>query len=251
MRRNSVKNDVSKTEGLIVIVPAYNEEARLKRLFDKWQDILNQYKCILVDDGSSDGTFLLAKTMNFLDVLKHERNLGKGAAVRTGILYAINRYNAKAVLFADADLSAGPKAWDVVAQGLQEADVAVGSRFACGAKVKRSKLRSVSSLAFHYLQKICLHLPVLDTQCGCKAFTRETAIKLFNPELRFPGFEFDLEILLRAVAQGLRIKEIGIEWHEERGSKVHITRDAIKLTRAVFVCQRELFGLQNAKEMPQ
>lgn len=231
--------------GAMVVIPAYNEEQRLKKNAAKWKDILGHYQCILVDDGSADGTAGAAKELGFQLVLRHEMNKGKGAAVRTGVLKALET-GAEAVLFADADLSAGPDAWEKVLAALGEADVAVGSRLAKSAEVKRSLKREVCSRAFSYLRRFLLPLPVLDTQCGCKAFTRRAAEELFARDLQFGGYEFDLEIILRAKAMQLRIKEVGIKWAEEEGGKVDLIRDTVRLLKAIY-CLRSSAGELSAK----
>lgn len=216
-----------------IVIPAYNEEKRIKAKANLWTEITSNYECILVDDGSTDGTADIAKEFGFHTVIRHDKNKGKGAAVRTGILKALE-LGAGAVLFADADLSAGPESWERVLEGLKEADVVIGSRAARGAEVRHGILRKTSSKAFQLLQRTFLSLPVLDTQCGCKAFTRAAAEKLFLPDLRFPGYGFDLEILSRAVALGMKIKEVGIKWVEEKGSKVHLIKDSIRLALTIY-----------------
>jgi glycosyltransferase involved in cell wall biosynthesis len=229
----------------MVVIPAYNEEQRLKKNAARWRDALRSYRCILVDDGSSDNTAETAKELGFWGVLRHESNKGKGAAVRTGVLKALE-LGAETVLFADADLSAGPDAWEKVLAALGEADVAVGSRLAKSAEVKRSLKREVCSRAFSYLRRFLLPLPVLDTQCGCKAFTRRAAEKLFARDLQFSRYEFDLEIILRAKAMQLEIKEVGIRWAEEKGGKVNFIRDTVRLLKAIC-CLRSSAGELSAK----
>jgi glycosyltransferase involved in cell wall biosynthesis len=216
-----------------IIIPAYNEEGRLRKNVCEWKLALTEYDCILVDDGSTDNTSGTAKEIGFQTVLKHDRNRGKGAAVRTGILKALE-LGAEEVLFADADLSAGPEAWKAVLKGLDGADIAIGSRLINGAEVKRGMVRELSSRTFLFLRRLLLPIPVMDTQCGCKAFTREAAEKLFRTELQFEGFGFDLEILMHALKLGLKTKEVGIKWIDKHGSKVNIVRDSFKMIKAVY-----------------
>ena len=218
----------------MIIIPAYNESKRLQNKKEEWGNILKKYQCILVDDGSIDDTAEIAKSMGF-KVIQLPKNKGKGEAIRRGMLEAL-KYNPEYLLFADADLSCPESEWvklinEVVLNGI---DVAIGSRYIKGAKAKRTLIRKIISKSFNIYTKIILKMDYQDTQCGCKAFNRQSAMYIFGKPLTFEKFAVDLEILTRAEILGLKVKEVPITWNEESGTKIKIVKTSIELGKAVW-----------------
>lgn len=220
------------TVDLSVIVPFKDESERLPRTLSAILAFFNgrggRYEIILVDDGSVDDT--LAAIKPFLRpevvVLRHAKNQGKGAAIRTGILFATGRR----LLFMDADLSTPIEEIDALNRALDEGfSVAIGSRCAPGAHVreKQPSHRVLIGKIGNALIRLVLGLPYADTQCGFKLFTREAGRMLFE-SLRFPRWSFDFEILYRAKQRGYQVKEVPVEWHDAPGSKFHPVRDAVR-----------------------
>ena len=227
-----------------LIVPLYNEEARIGRTLpymaayatQRWGP---QAEIIGVDDGSTDATtFRWAEAVatvrsRFPDtalchihLMQHSRNRGKGAAVRTGMLAA----HGTTRVFLDADLSAPVTLWGEMDAILTRTDppaLVVGSRWMPGAHfvVPPPLYRQMMSRAFNVLLRWQTHLPYRDTQCGAKGFTAASARALFGT-LRNDGFIFDVELLLRAQRTGLTVQEIPVEWTDQRGSTVHAWRDS-------------------------
>ncbi|MGB9812437.1 MAG: glycosyltransferase [Thermovenabulum sp.] len=224
--------------GPCIVVPAYNEEKRLLKYKDIWIESNKKYFIILVDDGSVDNTSKIAKDLNFYMVIRRESNIGKGYSVREGVLEAL-RQGAESILYVDADLSVMPDEWEIVLNELKDSDIVVGSRNLKESEVERSLYRDAISKILSRLQNSILNLGIKDTQCGCKAFRREAAEKIFYAPLKHNRFEFDIEVLIRARKNGLKIKEVGIKWHEEKGSKVHIIRDGIEIAKLLIEAQRE------------
>jgi dolichyl-phosphate beta-glucosyltransferase len=215
-----------------VVIPAYNEEQRLPPYLDTIrdhfdEDLVGCYEVIVVDDGSTDGLVeqlqRTATEFPHLRVISHPQNLGKGAAVRTGVLAAAGRF----VLFADAD-GATPIEEErrLRAQLQSDADIAIGSRRVASGKVRRNRhpLRSLVGRSFARLAKVMLGLSVHDTQCGFKMFRREVAEKLF-PQMREDGYYFDLELLILADRYGYRVKEVPINWADKPGSRMSFVRE--------------------------
>src|SRR6202011_4780233 len=165
---------------LSIVVPSYNEAARLPDTLEK----IERYICasgrktevIVVDDGSSDATANVAETFRAripgLRVLANQRNRGKGYSVRHGVREA----RGQIVLFTDADLSAPIEEADKLLAALESGyDVAIGSR-ALNRKlisVRESPFREFAGIVFNKIVRVILRLPFVDTQCGFKAFRRE------------------------------------------------------------------------------
>ncbi len=235
---------------LSLVIPAYNESARLPRFLADVRPYLDaeypgDYEVVVVDDGSRDGTGwelgAIADRWGELRVLRHPVNRGKGAAVRTGVLAAEGR----TVLFADAD-GATPisEEWRLAAALARGADVAVGSRAVAGPGVyrERTRKRAAAGTAFAWIARQVLGLSVRDTQCGFKMFDRSAARDLFTLT-RETGYLFDLEVLAVARRLGLRVDEVAVSWADQPGSKVSLARDGWKMARGLWTVRANVAGL--------
>ena len=227
---------------LSVVIPAFNEAARLPRFLSSVIEWLREsgldFEILVVDDGSSDATTTAARECApgeaRLRVLRHERNAGKGAAVRTGMLAARGRQR----LFADADGATAigelPALREAVRAG---AHVAIASREGGGKVVKVGGLRKFLGRWFNRAVRMGAVRGIRDTQCGFKLFEGPDAWGLFSLSQE-EGYAFDVEILMLAQRRGLRIAEIPVDWTEIAGSKVSIWRDGLKMLRAVRAIKR-------------
>ena len=218
--------------GLSIVMPAYNEARRLPgtlpRVVEYASRLDEPAEIILVDDGSSDGTAevtaSIAAKSSLVTLLRSDRNRGKGAAVRRGMLAA--RFGH--VLFSDVDLSTpieeAAKLRGALGRG---ADVAIGSRRLTGSdiQVHQPWLRDLAGRTFSGVVSLMLLPGIRDSQCGFKAFRRATARELFGRQ-RLDGFGFDAEILWLARQLGYRIDEIPIVWRDDRRSNVRLVRDS-------------------------
>jgi len=198
---------------LAIVVPAYNEVDTVAELA---RTVLAQplvQELIIVDDGSQDGTWTvlepLAKSDARVRLFRHERNQGKGAALRTGFAQAI----APIVVVQDADLEYDPEEYPIVVAPILagKADVVFGSRF-IGSSAHRVLYfwHSVGNRALTTLSNMATNLNLTDMEAGYKAFRRELIQKIRIEENRF-GFE--PEITAKISKLKARIYEVAISYH--------------------------------------
>jgi glycosyltransferase involved in cell wall biosynthesis len=217
--------------GWSIVVPMYRESSRIRGTVARLATselARPDNEFLFVDDGSPDDTVgavseALASTELDARVLRLPRNLGKGAAVRTGVLAARH----PVVAFVDADLSSPPRAVVEVCRAVEAgADVAVASRAHATSRlvVRQPATREGAGKTFNRLLRALGLTELPDTQCGLKAFDADAARALFVP-LRTLRFAFDVELLLRARRLGLRIDVLPTEWAHVEASRVSPVRD--------------------------
>lgn len=224
---------------LSIIIPSYNEELRLPATLERIANYLQTYKgtaeVLVVDDGSKDGTAVVAEyfciKIPALRVVSNGVNRGKGYSVRHGMQEARGRI----ALFTDADLSAPIEEAGKLIDALETHDVAIGSRAMDRSliSVHESPFREFAGIVFNKIVRLILWLPFVDTQCGFKAFRRETCGILFEQQ-RIERFGFDPELLYLARHHGLRTVEIPVRWGHSPATKVSMMRDSIQMFIDVF-----------------
>ena len=215
---------------LSLVIPAYNEAARLGKTLQTAFEYLNaqtsESEIIVVDDGSTDETAKVAER-SFASlagrinsrVVRVAPNRGKGYAVRAGLLAA----RAPVALFSDADLSTPltetPKLVAPIRAG--EYDLVFGSR-----ALDRSLIgthqpwrREQSGRVFNLVMRLATGLPFWDTQCGFKAFRMDVCRPIVEAA-KIDRFGFDVELLYVAHLAGLRLHERAVRWNDVAGSKV-------------------------------
>ncbi len=225
---------------LTVVVPAYNESARISKTLQKIGDYLDgrpgRFEVIVADDGSRDGTPEVAAAARpddpRLRVLALGRNQGKGAAVRAGVLAARGRR----VLFSDADLSTPIEDLEALERALDEgATVAIGSRALRDSRVMVHQpwYRQTMGKGFNLLVQVLALPGIHDSQCGFKLFRHAEAQRLFAAQ-RLPGFSFDVEILFLAGKFGFRVAEVPVSWYDSPSSRVDPVRDSARMLLDLF-----------------
>lgn len=219
---------------LSVVVPAYNEAARLPATLVRLREYLDgsaePYEVIVVDDGSGDGTAEVAEASAQawpqLCLIRLQHNQGKGAAVRAGMLAAAGELR----LFSDADLSAPieelPKLRERIGPTCQ---VVIGSRALEGSLIEAHQpgRREMMGRTYNRLLQLVALRGLHDTQCGFKLFTAEAAQQCFGP-LRTLRFGFDAEVLLRARRLGFGVAEVPVRWGHREDSRVKALRDSLR-----------------------
>jgi dolichyl-phosphate beta-glucosyltransferase len=231
---------------LSVVIPAFNEASRLPPSVELILEYLRAggrtYEVIVVDDGSRDSTVASVDKLNGegadLRLVRHQVNLGKGAAVRTGVLAS----KGDIVLFTDADLSTPISDADLLIRAIEEgADVAIGSRALDRhlVSVHQPIYRETMGRVFNVFVQALLLPGLHDTQCGFKAFRGDIGRELFGA-MTSRGFEFDPEVLYRARRQGLLIREIPVHWHNSADTRVSALRDSTRMFAALFRIRRSI-----------
>jgi dolichyl-phosphate beta-glucosyltransferase len=215
-----------------IVIPAKDEAQRLGASLEQLLAFVRAqpYECeiIVVDDGSTDGTAEVAREAArdlpegvSLRLLQHERNRGKGAAVRTGVLEAGGDY----VLLMDADMSMPPREAVRLTDALDAgADVAAGSRVQPGGfdmRASQPAYRRIGGRLFAVVRRRLLLSDIKDTQCGFKGFTSD-AVRAIFPRSRLEGWSFDSEVLYIAQRLGLDVREVPVQWEHQEGSQFRL-----------------------------
>jgi dolichyl-phosphate beta-glucosyltransferase len=243
---------------LSIIIPAYNEEHRLPPTLDRVARFLTtqplRSEIIVVDDGSKDDTCGVVeramKQYPSLRLVKQPQNRGKGAAVRAGMLAARGQIR----VMCDADCSMPPEQMPRLLAPIVacEAEIAIGSRYVEGSRTeaKQPLYRVLWSRLCNKVIQRSLVPGVRDTQCGFKAFTAEAARDLFR-RAKIDGWAFDLEILALAKRRGYTVREVGVEWVDDRRSRVNPLKDMWKVIREALIIRRNLRrGVYNTLPSP-
>jgi dolichyl-phosphate beta-glucosyltransferase len=238
-------------ERLTLVLPAYNEAARIRPALDElftWLStpaavagtgLPSRIRVLVVDDGSTDQTAHLVLDRPEaavpedaplrLELLRVPHG-GKGAAVRAGVLHA----DGDVIVFADSDMATPPSELPkliAALAGLPDApgiagspgaDVALGSRIQPdGTDMRASQpgYRRLLGKAFHALASLWVVGPVQDTQCGFKGFRREAAREIFSRQA-VTSIVFDVELIYLARRLGCRVAIVPIRWADVRGSRM-------------------------------
>jgi dolichyl-phosphate beta-glucosyltransferase len=228
-------------QSLTIVLPAYNEEARLGPALDELFGYLHRrgregrdgrpgaeelplsIGVLVVDDGSTDDTAALVRTRaefaaGELALLQVPHG-GKGAAVRAGMLQAAG----EVIIFADADMATPPDELVLLYEALQAADAAYGSRIQPdGSDMRKSQppWRRLLGKAFHLLAAAWVVGPIADTQCGFKGFRRDAARDVFARQ-EITSIVFDVEVIYLVRRRGYSHSVVPIRWSDRRGSRMH------------------------------
>lgn len=212
---------------LSIVIPAYNEERFIGTLLERILAVdLTPYgleqEIIVVDDCSQDGTAGVVNGFPQVTLCRHERNGGKGRAVRTGIERATGDY----LMIQDADLEYEPQDYIPMVKALlaKQADVVYGSRYTKGLIGSKYPQQSwpayLGGRSLSIAGLICTGRLLTDTVTALKLFPRQLLNEL---NLQTTGFELDHEITSKVLARGCRIVEVPIRYFprsREEGKKI-------------------------------
>lgn len=209
---------------LTVIIPVYNEVKTIREILRRVQATGLVDEILIVDDGSQDGTRDLLKNLEDsspVKVIYHDRNRGKGAAVRTGISQAAGDL----ILIQDADLEYDPRDYPALLRPIEEgiADVVFGSRFLGAARRPILFWNMVANKILTLTTNILYNNILTDMETGYKLFRREVVMDI---PLHARGFEFEPEFTAKILKKKARIFEVPItfnprEYSEGKKIKAH------------------------------
>ena len=222
--------------GLSIVIPVYNEASTIEAIVSRVRAVSIDKEIIIVDDGSTNGTRSVIERLEREDdvrVVRHERNRGKSAALRSGFREAVR----DVVIVQDADLEYDPQDYLRLIRPIldDEADVVYGSRFAGGRYPRgMSFWSSVGNRLLTLLSNAVTGLDLTDMETCYKAFRRDVIQWIRIEEKRF-GFEPEVTVKL-ARLPGVRIREVAISYagrtHRE-GKKIG-WRDGLRAVWCIF-----------------
>ncbi len=219
--------------GLSIVLPAYNEEPNIRAVVEQALDCLPRlavdFEVIVVDDGSGDGTPaavepLLAEHHPRLRLLRHERNQGYGAALRTGF----SRVRYDYVFYTDADRQFDIAELEYLLPLLREYDAVVGFR------VYRydSPTRLVASTVYNWIVRLLFRVRVRDVDCSFKLFRREVIDKI---TIECTDFFVDTELVAKARKWNVRIVEKGVRHYARVAGETTVRASDVPRTLRTIV----------------
>ncbi len=215
---------------LSVIIPVYNEAQNITEILKRVQATELPWEIVIVDDGSTDGTRDVLKEMDGKDnirVILHEKNQGKGAAVRTGFAEA----KGDVFLIQDADLEYDPRDYPAILRPIEEgiADVVYGSRFLGAARRSTMFWHMIANKLLTLLTNLLYNNILTDMETGYKVFRREV---LDGITIHSNSFNFEPEFTAKILKKKVRIFEVPItfnprDYNEGKKIKFHDAFEAI------------------------
>jgi len=242
-----------------IIIPILNEKERVRPCIEKLLSYCTATQCdfelVFVDDGSDDGTKEIVSsyiaTNPHVKLLNLPKGLGKGGSIARTML---TQNFKECVAFMDVDLSADPSELEKLLPFIEDYDVVVGSRILRNGleSVRRPFYRSFLSMSYSKLFRLLFRIQIYDPQCGFKIFRNSIISNLFS-DIKTVGFAFDTELIVTAFAQGLRIKEVPINWIHGEFSKINILHEVQAMGTDLFSIwyRFHVSGLQNKLSYPQ
>ena len=212
-----------------IVIPVYNEERALPEAISRLRAFLSEsafpypWRIVIADNASVDdtpnvGRKLADEQADDVEYVRIEKK-GRGRALkRTWLASPMD-----VVSYMDVDLSTGLDAFPALIAAIAEGeyDLAIGSRLAPGARVKRSLKRRVLTTAYNLLIKAMFLTRFSDAQCGFKAVSRRAAQRVL-PLIEDNNWFFDTELLILAEKLGYRVKDVPVSWDEDPDTRVHI-----------------------------
>jgi dolichyl-phosphate beta-glucosyltransferase len=228
------------SSSLTLVVPLFNEAHRFQTYAPELIAFIARYplgsEIVFVDDGSSDDTvemverFVATHHEVKLRLIRHSHR-GKGSAVAAGLTSA----NSEVACFCDLDLATPLEDLARIIQAAANAPIlAIGSRGVASARITRrqSRGREILGRAYNKFIQFSLVPGIVDTQCGAKAAQTSVWTRIM-PDSREVGFAWDVEIIALARAMGVQVREIGVEWRHQEGSRIKVLRDGLRMLRAI------------------
>lgn len=204
----------------LIVIPAYNEEANIRRVVEAVRANVEDADVLVVDDGSRDSTVCLATEAGAV-VVSHPYNMGYGVACQTGFKYA-RRHGYEYVVQMDGDGQHEPRSVIDLLTAIRgnDADVVFGSRWLDGGDYRSSLLRKFGQVFFGWLAAMLTHQRVTDPTTGFQALAREV-ISFYSTDV-YPVDYPDANVIVMLNRAGFRIKEVPVTMYPNRtGQSMH------------------------------
>ncbi len=223
------------SDKLSIVIPAYNEQDGIAAILERVLGIrpglaaagVADLEVVVVDDGSRDQTAEVVSTYTNVRLVRHEKNRGYGAALKTGFCNA----SGNLLAFLDADGTYPPEHFPSLCRAaLAGADLVIGSRMA-GAKSEMPAVRRLGNLAFAALVSVVGNHRVSDSASGMRVFRREVLERLYPlPD----GLNLTPVMSTRAIHEGIKMVEVPIPYSERVGrSKLSVVRDGMRFLNSI------------------
>ena len=226
-----------------VVVPVYNESKSVNSMVRELSAVLkkdfnNSFEIIFVDDGSDDNTVELLKQLSLtfdLNIIANPLHVGKGLAVKTGILAA----KGARVGYIDCDLAIDARYLKQMCNLIdtQNNDAVIATRFAAGGKNSASIIRKLLSFVFKVVSSSYLDLPYSDPQCGCKIFKIEV-IRVVLDDTIINGFCFDTELLYVLNQRSYEVAEFPVK------IKNSAFKSKVRIIPEIFITCLDLYRIK-------
>jgi len=222
----------------LIIIPTYNERENISAITHEIMALPQGFHVLVVDDGSPDGTGTLVKELqqtytDRLHLLERKGKLGLGTAYIHGFKWALKK-GYDYIIEMDADFSHNPNDLPRLYQAcLEGADVAIGSRYTKGGKVKNWPFdRIFISYGASVYTRLITWMPVKDCTAGFVCYKREVLEKIPLVEVQFIGYAFQIEMKYRAWKLGFRLKEVPITFVDRKEGVSKMSKGIVK--EAIF-----------------
>jgi len=197
----------------LVVIPALDEEASLPRLLDEMRAVAPGFDLLVVDDGSRDGTSVVARARG-VPVVRHPFNLGVGGALQTGFRWALAHGYAIGVQL-DADGQHDPRFLEDVVAPVRRGncDVSIGSRYIAASGYRAPRFRRLGMMLFSLVVRLALRQRIADTTSGFRAYGR-AVMEVCQHD--FPKDFPDAPLLITLARRGFRIHEVPVQMRERK-----------------------------------
>ncbi len=199
----------------LVIIPTYNEKENIEKMIRKVFSLQPEFDLLIIDDGSPDGTAKIVKVMQqkymALHLIERSGKQGLGTAYIAGFKWALEK-NYDFIFEMDCDFSHNPDDLPRLLNACkQDADVAVGSRYCKGGKVKNWPIgRILMSYFASVYVRIVLWINIKDTTAGFKCYNKKVLQTIELDQVRFMGYAFQIEMKYRAIKKDFKVVEVPI-----------------------------------------
>jgi glycosyltransferase involved in cell wall biosynthesis len=211
-----------------VVIPTFNEENRIAKTVDILRKTFSRhgisFEIIISDGGSTDKTIMRVPKAKEVIVLRSSRFLPKGESLIIGSLKARGRK----IMFLDADLPISTNDIIELISATGENDLVIASRYHPKSRGKCPKIRFILGRMFNIYVRKMLKLRLYDTQSGAKCLSSEILGKTLK-DVENKGYAFDIELVLRVIKNGGRVKELSVQWEHKSGSRIKIVKAMLEL----------------------